>query len=233
MTRDYNYRRRSAVFFSMLMLLAAQAAPAAMSQYDVEVIVFSNASAGSDDEIMDRPDAAGGYTRGAFPSDQFIELSSGEYRLNNIRGGLASARGYRVLYHRAWRQPAYDRSGAVDYPVHAQAAGASVDGTITLIKERYLHLDVDLLLREAAALPDGDAAPAFRLSEKRRIRSDELHYFDHPRFGVIARVTPYQSPDAATAGEPDAALLPAADVAPGGQEEEPSELAPADDQLTR
>jgi hypothetical protein len=33
----------------------------------------------------------------------------------------------------------------------------------------------------------------YRLDETRRMRSGELHYFDNPRFGVIARVTPYGS----------------------------------------
>jgi len=29
-----------------------------------------------------------------------------------------------------------------------------------------------------------------------RMRSKELHYFDHPRFGVVALITPYKSPQA-------------------------------------
>ena len=36
--------------------------------------------------------------------------------------------------------------------------------------------------------------PEIRLKERRRMRSKELHYFDHPRFGVIALITPYTPP---------------------------------------
>lgn len=32
----------------------------------------------------------------------------------------------------------------------------------------------------------------YRLNQNRRIRLDEIHYFDHPMFGVIAIITPYK-----------------------------------------
>ena len=36
------------------------------------------------------------------------------------------------------------------------------------------------------------ALQPFRLFETRKMRSKEVHYFDHPMFGVIARVIPYE-----------------------------------------
>ncbi|HKK05756.1 MAG TPA: CsiV family protein [Gammaproteobacteria bacterium] len=47
--------------------------------------------------------------------------------------------------------------------------------------------------------PNASAAPArtpvvFQLDEERRVRSGELHYFDHPGFGVLVQVTPYTPP---------------------------------------
>jgi len=38
--------------------------------------------------------------------------------------------------------------------------------------------------------------PDIRLKQQRRMRSKEIHYFDHPRFGVVALITPYKSPQA-------------------------------------
>jgi len=49
----------------------------------------------------------------------------------------------------------------------------------------------------------------FRLTEHRRLRSKETHYFDHPLFGVLVQVTPYEPP----APTP----VPAAQPAPEGQ----------------
>ena len=34
----------------------------------------------------------------------------------------------------------------------------------------------------------------YRLHETRRMRSKEIHFFDHPMFGIIVKVTPYELP---------------------------------------
>ncbi len=33
----------------------------------------------------------------------------------------------------------------------------------------------------------------YRMQQSRRMRSNETHYLDHPRFGIVVRVTPYES----------------------------------------
>lgn len=38
----------------------------------------------------------------------------------------------------------------------------------------------------------------YRLTEQRRMRRDELHYIDHPYFGVLAKVSAYELPAAAS-----------------------------------
>lgn len=75
-------------------------------------------------------------------------------------------------------------------------------GAIKLIRSRFLHLDVDLFLNRHGQRGEApvsgqqtEAEPArapamFRLQEIRRMRSSEIHYFDHPRFGMIAVVRP-------------------------------------------
>ncbi len=79
-----------------------------------------------------------------------------------------------------------------------------LDGTFTLRQGRYLHVDVDLGYRLSftpeATLPadarPGDAtvqpvARLIRMTQSRRIRSDELNYLDHPLIGVLFVVSPY------------------------------------------
>lgn len=171
-------------------------------QYDVEVIVFRNLSPQTDGELGSSYAADTGDRFASVPlqSDQ-VELSREQYTLDNVAGALQRSGAYRVLAHRAWRQTAYDRSNTVPYRLQSSARDApyALDGTIRLIRERFLHLDVDLVLRKeqgygepgTAGLADG---PVYRLNETRRIRSNELHYFDNPWFGVIAKVTPYEQP---------------------------------------
>lgn len=55
----------------------------------------------------------------------------------------------------------------------------------------------DITLAEAEILalePDQPVFHGFRLNHYRRLRSDEIHYFDHPVFGAIVKVTPREVP---------------------------------------
>lgn len=82
-----------------------------------------------------------------------------------------------------------------------------LDGTAAFSRGRFMHLGLDLVLRRRSATGDwrpGLALPRldaespsrqfleYRLSERLRIRSDEVYYFDNKHFGAIAIVThPY------------------------------------------
>lgn len=90
-----------------------------------------------------------------------------------------------------------------------------IDGTIKLIRKRFLHVEADFLYR--APYIDDPANPltreqwpqAFRLTESRRMRSRELHYLDHPMFGILIIATPYELPSPPEAENPTATSGPA------------------------
>ncbi|MEK6748579.1 MAG: CsiV family protein [Pseudomonadota bacterium] len=87
-------------------------------------------------------------------------------------------------------------------------------GVFALTSTRYLHVTVDILYRQpdvvrAASVIDNttptfsmgvdsgipttavnNPIAGFRMTDLRKIKTDQLHYFDHPLFGVIARVVP-------------------------------------------
>ena len=75
------------------------------------------------------------------------------------------------------------------------------DGTVRLRKSRFLHLDVDFayfpdtLQQPDLELPAQAAghrrfpADYVRLTESRRIKPDNLNYFDHPLFGLVIEVS--------------------------------------------
>jgi hypothetical protein len=71
-----------------------------------------------------------------------------------------------------------------------------LDGTATVGLQRYLYLALDLVFQpgDLPPLVDGTPMPPFRLTETRRMRSKELHYFDHPLFGAIVLITPRPAP---------------------------------------
>lgn len=64
-------------------------------------------------------------------------------------------------------------------------------GTLTFYKERYAHLAVNLVLTEQRRwMPWGIDRQHHLLVQSRRLLPGRTYYFDHPRFGVIARVEP-------------------------------------------
>lgn len=96
-----------------------------------------------------------------------------------------------------WRiEPAMQRAPEAPEPPEVLY---EVDGTVTLSLARFLHLQTDLLYRRAANEPlagdhvrtvEGGLFVESNVSERRRMRSREVHYLDHPMLGVIVEVTP-------------------------------------------
>lgn len=84
-------------------------------------------------------------------------------------------------------------------PFALRPPGQALYGTLRLIRSRYLHLEADLRYQPqavseswASSLPP--SGPLYRLTERRRMRSGELHYLDHPALGVVAQVRPWEPP---------------------------------------
>ena len=141
-----------------------------------------------------------------------FSLLPSEYTMNGIYDKLEALDAYVPLLHTGWSQatPAEVESPAI--PLRALGnPPLRLDGELTLYLGNYLHLVVNLSLEQAPEPAGpyprrtgpvfGDAGrleryPAsretpplrYRISEDRIVRSGELRYFDHPKFGVLARV---------------------------------------------
>ncbi len=139
----------------------------------------------------------------------FVPLREDRRSLARVYERLEQIDAYEPILHVGWVQPARESDNSNPYRFEPSAIDATgLAGTITLYKERYLHLEIDLSLesQQAAVETDfllgpgaADAPEAYTLTESRRIRGLTEHYFDHPRFGIIARIRDVKS--AATARE--------------------------------
>ena len=142
----------------------------------------------------------------------FLAVPPDRFELNQARERLERLDAYRPILHAGWTQQARRRGAA-------RAAILGVDtvpsreltGSIRLYKERYLHLVVDLELAAPESLPaaTGDgimlssanaAPPPAQIRESRRLRGELTQYFDHPRFGLLARVRQLDEPAAEEPG---------------------------------
>lgn len=152
----------------------------------------------------------------------FVSLPSSQYTMGDIERKLNKQGSYRILTHTAWRQAAF--TGSSTDGVHifggrlldqdgVMGARYEFEGLVSLRSSRYLHLDVDALLREPDAVAPGskfdspadlgllestnkghDRLPvykSYRLSQSQRVRSNKVYYFDHPLMGVIVKISPY------------------------------------------
>jgi hypothetical protein len=135
------------------------------------------------------------------PFRQLLDPAAAE--LDALLRRLRAQSSYRPLMHLVWDQVALPDAEPPVVDVGASLlASPEIRGSATLSRSRFLHLRLDLEFLPAdgvtpRVLATGDGlgevrllTPRYRLQESRRMRSGEVHYFDHPAFGVIAKVTP-------------------------------------------
>jgi hypothetical protein len=118
---------------------------------------------------------------------------------------LRAIAAYVPLVHAGWIQPGLPEDEAQDFDLGTLGL-LNPSGTIRVHLSRFLHITLDLTYRaDGAAAPavvgtDGldevALAPSYHLVATRSARSGELHYFDHPAFGVLVRVIPVPTEDA-------------------------------------
>lgn len=162
----------------------------------------------------------------------YLALDAARLRLDGVYRTLRLTREYRPLLHVAWQQPGEGAAG--DRAVHLEqfrepdAAAPEtgfvprdliLDGLVQVRVGRFLHAQVDMVYfpqpgrLPALAVPAGarGAADYVRMRQRRKILLNELHYFDHPLFGLIVQVSRMQ-PDA------EAANATPVQVEAGGQQ---------------
>jgi hypothetical protein len=131
----------------------------------------------------------------------FRVLDADELDLAGTYARLDNLRAYRLLARGGWIQEGLDETAARPMDL-ANFGIANPTGSLRLRVTRYLHLNIDLELR-AQPFPDAaNAADALALAElaplgtkyrmvaQRRARSGELHYVDHPMFGLLFLISP-------------------------------------------
>ncbi len=131
-------------------------------------------------------------------------LTIEQLRLIEVWEALHRSKNYRPLLHKGWWQP--DLGRAKTQPVYLSAAAepppntpvaaaiALVEGRVAVYLQNYLHLSLDVIYRRAlpSTANPGDSLHIppkhYRLQATRRIRFDQLHYIDHPLFGVLLQI---------------------------------------------
>ena len=151
----------------------------------------------------------------------FRALPEDSMSMTAVARSLRRSTGYRVLMHQAWAQPL----DATPTPILIQAGDQyhnqfEVDGSISLSRSRFLHVQTDLWFSRFEPVVDffesatGEIDPTWRREYKslieagtsrrnyqavvsapmrhsRRMRSETIHYIDQPYFGLIVHIKEY------------------------------------------
>ena len=175
--------------------MPAYAAAPATNVYEIEVVVFENRL----------PDLEGGELWARDPdksatADMNEAVSVGEKpaadsTLSATAAALESSGRHHVLAHLRWQKS--DEAKSVSKPVKVVSTDGALEGALRFYLSRFLLVDVNLTLRETVSggmsAGAGQIAPAYRLTEARRVKSSETYYFDHPKFGALVRVSPVKA----------------------------------------
>ena len=150
------------------------------------------------------------------PDPEFVLLAEDDFQLVEAFERLERLDAYEPVMHFGWTQIAIEQDLTEPVPLYRfDRPPADLDGALTLYLGRYLHLIDDQQLRKPeleqqpssgfngfAAMREEPTLPTFfRIQEDRIMKNGELRYFDHPKFGMLARVTRVEEEELPEDGE--------------------------------
>ena len=159
--------------------------------YQVELLIFRNVKAephteyGSRGAILEQARLKSNQGFEIVENAEFQRNFSG--RLDPVRRRLAASQHHQVLFHGYWNKPpgtGNDNLARLD--LTAVDGRRILSGTFRLHSGQLLFLEAVIVLHAQPALPLSDASKKpYLLEETRRIRLEEIHYLDHPEFGLM------------------------------------------------
>jgi len=129
------------------------------------------------------------------PSGQAEDASGNETAAPRLEGTLRLilSRYLHIETDLLYREPLGDAGDTLQtsavFPAAEVAADTAAEGS------RVQQQDLFLLAEQAMQLQPQPQYRVYRLQQSRRMRSNELHYLDHPVFGMAIKVVPYEMPE--------------------------------------
>jgi hypothetical protein len=164
------------------------------------------------DEVIEsiEPEAADLLDEDAI-ENEILMLPEEDFTLLEAMDHLDRLDAYTPLMHFGWTQATYPEEETEARPLSFyMAPPVGLEGELTLYLSRYLHLDVNLQLdapldsnaeiRQSTQRSDRrfdsfadeivvSYPVRYRIEEDRIFRNGDLRYYDHPKFGVLAKIT--------------------------------------------
>ena len=199
---------RRVLFFGLLALVRVPTP--AIDFYDVEILVFRQLDSQGDDEELDVPNIR--HLELNLELHDLLDRTSAiplepaiEGYLSHPAQSIDNSRDYEILFHGRWSQTTSDRQGAPYIRIDLPAVGQSstLIGVLRLFATDLLYVDAFLRYRPAEQQANNqivesterNTQPYYFLKERRRVKFREVHFLDHPKFGILLTVWPVKLPE--------------------------------------
>lgn len=140
-----------------------------------------------------------------------------DFSLMEVYEHLDRLDAYEPLVHFGWTQATYADQATEARPLSFFVTPPpGLDGDINLYLSRYLHLVLNLQLDAPGTENAFNANVSefalsypvrYRISEDRIFRNGDLRYFDHPKFGALAKITRVEDDEDALEDSAETELL--------------------------
>jgi len=169
-------RMKVSLFLSLFLLNGIVKAD--VRQFYVEVIAFKQSAPNS--ELFEQKATEIKAVR------RYAPAIRGRKTLNYLYRRLEKSGEYRPFYYQSWRVTA--KSGRLTLPIEIYDASQKLKGWVKIQRGELLHVLADIELSPSESVEDDGVI--YHLKEKRRVLFKEVHYLDHPKFGLIIKVSP-------------------------------------------
>ncbi len=146
--------------------------------YKIELVIFSQDM--SNTEVFNQTDSQIAWPSRVVNRSAYTKVGSQYMDLHGSYAALKRSQNYRPLMHVAWIQSV--RSNRKGSAVKIRNSAGTINGFFRIQRGILVHMIADIEYSPGSII--------YRLNEKRRFKLNETHYLDHPKFGIIARISP-------------------------------------------
>lgn len=162
-TNAFNIGRKVGLLVFISCLFSS---PISAKEYKVEVLVFENLTQNQ------------AYEPHTYEAPKIIESDAQTWSIEpsmllEAAKSLQNSRDYLLLHHYSWGQETLPASEAAPFQIQEQ----NLNGWIKVYAKQLLFAKIDLDFN------------GYRVDEIRRLKLDEKHFIDHPKFGILLQVS--------------------------------------------
>lgn len=146
--------------------------------YKIELLIFSQNSASS--EVFDQTYSKIVWPKNVADRARYKEVSPQLMNLRGSHNNLSKSNNYQPVMHVGWIQSV--NSNRLGTAVKISNASGTLNGFFRIQRGNLAYIIADIEYSPGSV--------TYRLNEKRRFKLNETHYLDHPKFGILARISP-------------------------------------------